>query len=522
MRSYGLTNAAPYSGAPAVGAVGDLYWDIAAKALYGSDGAAWNAVGASAPNGLPAGGAAGYFLVKSSAVDYAAQWNPPQWSIAGATLTPFDPLKALAIPGPTASGADQSAVRLGSRTQKLRIDAFPGLDWSGLTLNNVYDGTAWTRDDTAKPGWRTVLRTDLDQFAVERTSATGVQTQPFCIDGAGATEGRVQISIPTTNTTNDVLTGKYGSIAARAHFIVGSTGAVSVRSNVGWAGSTDDSAQPSWAINLGMDGFGVYRSPAAATATWSQFVAVDNAGNLTCAYGSIKAGSANSTGWTQLQPGDTSNPGYLAIFHPNGTRVGYLGFTGTGGSKTVWQAEAGWGLALATQNGAFDFYGTDTNINLRGTNRSAVWFRNGTTGWYADADNMLRCYGNAWGDWIQFANVNPGYINFNAETIHARAHRMAFLAVGAGTTYLTDAHEYVVANCDSGASHCYLVLPLASSCQGRVYYFTKWSGNTGLVMRVQTQGGETIEGNAYYDTTAHLGKSIVQAANYGVGWYRIL
>jgi hypothetical protein len=41
MRDYGATNAAPYASAPAVGAVGDTYWDSTTKVLYVSDGTAW-------------------------------------------------------------------------------------------------------------------------------------------------------------------------------------------------------------------------------------------------------------------------------------------------------------------------------------------------------------------------------------------------------------------------------------------------------------------------------------------------
>lgn len=44
MRSYGITNAAPYASAPAVGAAGDTYYNTGSKILYLSDGTAWNAV----------------------------------------------------------------------------------------------------------------------------------------------------------------------------------------------------------------------------------------------------------------------------------------------------------------------------------------------------------------------------------------------------------------------------------------------------------------------------------------------
>jgi len=535
MRSYGVTNAAPYSAAPAIGLAGDLYWNIAEKALYGSDGVAWNKVGASAANGLPTGGTAGAFLAKLSSVDYAAQWDPNRyWSIGGSntTLTPTDATKALAVPGPTAAGVDQSAMRLGSRTQKLRVWALPAFDWSGLTLNNIYDGSTWTRDDTAKPAWRMLMRTDsLDQFAVERISATNVGTQPLSIDGgAGATEGRVNVSIPTTNTSCDVFTGKYGTVAARAHFVVTPTGAAGLYSNVGWgSGPPDDTAQPSWAMTIGWgaaaDGYRVSRAPATTGApAWVPLLDLTNTGAMICAYGDfVRAGGANSTGWSQIVRGDTTNPGYLAIYHPNATRVAYLGWAS--GTKTIWQSDAAnWGLALGTQNGAFDFYGTDTNITMRGTNRSAVWFRNGVMTFYSDVDGIHRAWGNAWGDWWQCYNQNPGYINFAAETCNKRAHRQRFTTHVSGTYYLDSSHEGVIGNCDSGAVLFYL--PIASGCQGRMYYVTRWRGDgstaAGTYVTIACQGSDTIEGNTQIQLQQQYAKTVLFAANYGYAWFRVM
>jgi hypothetical protein len=45
MRSYGITNAAPYAAAPAVGAAGDTYFDTTAKQLYLCDGTQWFTAG---------------------------------------------------------------------------------------------------------------------------------------------------------------------------------------------------------------------------------------------------------------------------------------------------------------------------------------------------------------------------------------------------------------------------------------------------------------------------------------------
>jgi hypothetical protein len=41
MRDYGNTNAAPYASAPAVGVVGDTYWNTTDSSLYVSNGSAW-------------------------------------------------------------------------------------------------------------------------------------------------------------------------------------------------------------------------------------------------------------------------------------------------------------------------------------------------------------------------------------------------------------------------------------------------------------------------------------------------
>jgi hypothetical protein len=56
-RAYGITNAAPYASAPAVGAAGDTYFNTTDKSLYVSDGTAWSKVGPGA--GGPPSGAAG-------------------------------------------------------------------------------------------------------------------------------------------------------------------------------------------------------------------------------------------------------------------------------------------------------------------------------------------------------------------------------------------------------------------------------------------------------------------------------
>jgi len=58
MRAYGITNAAPYASAPAVGASGDSYWNTTDQSLYISNGTAWVKAGPGA-GGPPSGSAGG-------------------------------------------------------------------------------------------------------------------------------------------------------------------------------------------------------------------------------------------------------------------------------------------------------------------------------------------------------------------------------------------------------------------------------------------------------------------------------
>src|SRR5215468_2710040 len=53
------------------------------------------------------------------------------WSVSGATLTPTDATKRVVVPGST-TGADQSAIQLGTRIIKSRIMPHPTADWIGI------------------------------------------------------------------------------------------------------------------------------------------------------------------------------------------------------------------------------------------------------------------------------------------------------------------------------------------------------------------------------------------------------
>lgn len=133
-RTYGTTNVAPYATAPAVGPAGDTYYNTGNKALYISDGTAWNAIQAggggggapyapvtgtapppstptitpptgllwvdtattpswvpSAGPGVPAGGTTGQYLRKRTNTDYDTQWFGPANLIFYQTIPALTP-----------------------------------------------------------------------------------------------------------------------------------------------------------------------------------------------------------------------------------------------------------------------------------------------------------------------------------------------------------------------------------------------------------------------------------------------
>jgi Chaperone of endosialidase len=151
MRAYGITNAAPYASAPAVGAAGDTYWNTTTKVLYVSDGTAWNVA--------------------------------DTWTVSGATLTPNDTSKAVSIVG-GAAGATEilgSAVVKGRLQQQVQAGAGVGC---GLFLNRDWLN-ANAQDDAAKPSWAAQVNISSDSFFVQRSPAgSTTQTNVLVIDAA--------------------------------------------------------------------------------------------------------------------------------------------------------------------------------------------------------------------------------------------------------------------------------------------------------------------------------------------------
>lgn len=145
----------------------------------------------------------------------SSQWVPATssgaspWSVQGATLTPTDPTKIVAIPGGT--GTDQTAVQFGTRTQKGRFMALAGYDQVALTKNNRFTGSAWVRDDPSQPSWRIGL-TQNDTLGIDRTSAAGVDGTLLSLDNVGnMTVGSLAWSTVNAATGGQGMLSNYSS-----------------------------------------------------------------------------------------------------------------------------------------------------------------------------------------------------------------------------------------------------------------------------------------------------------------------
>lgn len=101
-----------------------------------------------------------------------------------ATFLAIDNTGRLIVPGSTASGADQSQLVCGTRTQKGRLASLAGFDHVALSKNRLFDGAAWQRDDTSQPGWVCSL-SQGDNYVISRMSAAGADSNLLTLDNAG-------------------------------------------------------------------------------------------------------------------------------------------------------------------------------------------------------------------------------------------------------------------------------------------------------------------------------------------------
>jgi hypothetical protein len=206
-------------------------------------------------------------------VDYATGWTALPWTAAGTTLTPTDATKTVTVPGPTASGADQSQLILGTRVAKGRHFALPGFDTTYFTHNALYTGAAWAQDSAALPSWRMAMDSQGDQVGIARTPAGSTAWQSLLtLDNAG------RLLLPRLGDKT-ILLGTapgQGSIDANQ----------SLQLDVNHPWSPDTPASASWAIKLDMPGDQITfwrRAPNAAAGTvTSPFVVRGSDGKTVC------------------------------------------------------------------------------------------------------------------------------------------------------------------------------------------------------------------------------------------------
>jgi hypothetical protein len=517
MRSYGITNAAPYASAPAIGAAGAIYWNTAESALYGSDGGAWNKLGPGA-GGAPSGAAGGDLLGSSypnplvaagaitraklegtlasgipaqaqipqyvgrvSTVDDAgnAVWAKLPWTVAGSTLTPTDATQVVTLK----NTASNSQLTIGARTIKARMVLFNPATPDGNFQIRV-NGTATATealDDITKPGWSLAMDAGVDNFSIYRAPATGgvpAWAQFLSI----ASDGKFTATVPTGDANAFHIKGAAGGFT---NLILDTPGRAGI-----WFG---DSTQGNARYFVG------HESAGGSTAPWRVYAAGGGSRIAVWPTGQVVIGTAAS---------------------------GSNAIGGNAAYELIVRGDAG------VEGGNLDVYSGNCT-NQTATGGTGWWVANANVGlgWYAAGHGGL--YNTSTGIWFHLLRASDSYqwINYGAgvgatifdtarsETI-AAGQRHSLNAFAAGTYNLTGAHYYVVGWPDSGPGRVNFYLPVSSSCVGRIYYFIQWGTAADVV--VWPTGGDTISGATYVQLNAHRAKTILLAMNFGDQWFKLL
>ena len=220
-----------------------------------------------------------------------------KWSVSGATLTPTDATKIVAIPGDTAGG---NAVVFGptSVASRGRLTHHQTQQTSYLSENIALTGVGtWAQDDASKPSWQLLMNPSGDNVAFRRTPAGSTTFATLLtLDNAG------KLTTPINGIAYVAGSPILGGIEAN-----GGTGTNLPNSAlyVNHAWFPTDTTRPSWNLVLyagtSTDGLIVYRRAAnAAAGTVTQPLVLDQAGNLTI----TGATATKASGTTWANPSD--------------------------------------------------------------------------------------------------------------------------------------------------------------------------------------------------------------------------
>lgn len=245
---------------------------------------------------FPANPTVGQQYAAPNGVTY--QWDGAAWVVTGGppgqlwtgtatALTPTDTTKRVTIPGPTASGSDQSAILLGTRTEKARVTALPSADFASVSINQAYNGTTWVQDDNTKGSWDINLISAAvpanDTVNIERIAPGGSTVSGLLkVDAVG------KVTIPGSSDTTDQSGLVVGSRTVKGRLItlaaydqLGFT--INERFN-GTAWAQDDSTKPGWVLAVDVGGAGdnfFVNRGSTGNAQPITLLKIDNAGNLT-------------------------------------------------------------------------------------------------------------------------------------------------------------------------------------------------------------------------------------------------
>ena len=161
--------------------------------IYQWDGAVWTLTGTFASQ--PAGGDLSGTYPNPAVVKAQAGFA------VGSNLMTVPASGRVTIPGST-DGVDRSQLVLGTQTVKGRVSQLAALDWMGYTWNARYDGSAWTKDDTSKPGWLVNVGGTQAFFSYSPAGAGFTTTNPFIVDGA---TGKTICSLVDLSVTRQML-----------------------------------------------------------------------------------------------------------------------------------------------------------------------------------------------------------------------------------------------------------------------------------------------------------------------------